>query len=79
MDAHELFMVFKAMRNEPKNDIEKTWTVYRFDIPVLIIKEEHGLEGHASPPMNSLEMVCLVGPTGEYFLHFHINQINTQI
>jgi hypothetical protein len=43
--------------------------IYRFNIPALIIKEKHGLVGNSSFPMDLLEMLGLVSPAGEYFLH----------
>jgi hypothetical protein len=42
---------------------------YCFNIPVLIIKEKHGLVGNPSFPLDLLEMLGLVSPAGEYFLH----------
>lgn len=41
---------------------------YRFNVPILIIKKEHGLERHPCPPMYPLEMLSLVCPTGEDLL-----------
>jgi len=42
---------------------------YRINIPVLVIKEKHGFVGNSSFPLDLLEMLSLVSPAGEYFLH----------
>ena len=42
---------------------------YCLNIPVLIIKEKHGLVWNPSFPLDLLEMLGLVSPAGEYFLH----------
>lgn len=50
------------------SEIQTIKLSYRFNVPILIIKKEHGLERHPCPPMYPLEMLCLVRPTGEDLL-----------
>lgn len=47
--------------NNKKNDY--VCHFYRLDVPILIIKKQHWVNGNPSPWMNSLEVVCLVCPT----------------
>ena len=42
---------------------------YCLNIPVLIIKEKHGLVWNPSFPLDLLEMLSLMCPAGEYFLY----------
>lgn len=41
---------------------------YRFNVPILVIKEKHVGVGNSCPPMNSLKVFCFVSPTGKDFL-----------
>ena len=38
------------------------------NIPVLVVEEEHGLEGYPGPLVDSLEVIRLVRPAWEYLL-----------
>ena len=69
MDEVSIYVIYSInimTKGRVKEDMKQD--NYRFNVPILVIKEKHVGVGNSCPPMNSLKVFCFVSPTGKNFL-----------